>query len=208
MLHHRAEGTALRGFGESKYRSGIHRRQKSFPHSHKKPAGGKKQNDGQHHGHKTVTQAALQCLVVNMSHPILHALEGVIHSPVLLFLRRTQKSAAQHGRQSQRNKSGNKNRGNNRHGKFMQQSSEYAAQKQNGDKNGGQRKSHRKNRESDFLRAIHGRFHHAFAFFHVADNVFQHDDGVVHDEAHRKRQRHQRQVIQRIIQQVHHGERA
>ena len=46
------------------------------------------------------------------------------------------------------------------------------------------------------------------AHLHVAHDVLQHDDGVVHHETHRERQRHQRQIVQAVAQQVHHGERA
>ena len=46
------------------------------------------------------------------------------------------------------------------------------------------------------------------AFFDVADDVLDHDDGVIHDEARGNRQRHQRQVIQAVAGQIHHAERA
>ena len=52
------------------------------------------------------------------------------------------------------------------------------------------------------------RLHRAFAHLHVADDVFQHDDGVVHHEADRQRQRHQREVVQAVAQEVHDGEGA
>ena len=44
---------------------------------------------------------------------------------------------------------------------------------------------------------VERRLQRAFAHLHVADDVLQHDDGVVHHEADRQRQRHQRQVVQR-----------
>ena len=42
----------------------------------------------------------------------------------------------------------------------------------------------------------------------VADDVLQHDDGVVDDEADRQRQRQQRQVVQAVAEHVHDGEGA
>ena len=44
-------------------------------------------------------------------------------------------------------------------------------------------------------------------FLGVADDVFQHDDRVVDDEADRQRQRHQRNIVDGKAEQVHHGER-
>ena len=42
----------------------------------------------------------------------------------------------------------------------------------------------------------------------VAGDVFDHHDGIVHDETGGDRQRHQREVIHRVAQQIHHAERA
>ena len=47
-----------------------------------------------------------------------------------------------------------------------------------------------------------------FAHLHVADDVLEHDDGVVDHEADRQRQRHQRQVVEAVAERVHHRERA
>ena len=47
--------------------------------------------------------------------------------------------------------------------------------------------------------ACHARLPH----FHVADDVFEHDDGIVHDEGHGERERHEREVVQRVAEQRH-----
>ena len=46
------------------------------------------------------------------------------------------------------------------------------------------------------------------ALFDVADDVLDHHDGVVHHEAGGNGQRHQRQIVQAVAQQIHHAERA
>ena len=46
------------------------------------------------------------------------------------------------------------------------------------------------------------------AFFDIARDVLDHHDRVVDDEAGRDRQRHQRQIVQAVAEQVHHAERA
>ena len=66
-------------------------------------------------------------------------------------------------------------------------------------KNSRQRKRHRNDREPDFLRTLQRRFHRRLAHFHVAHDVFQHHDRVVHHESHRERQRHQRKVVDRVV---------
>ncbi len=118
------------------------------------------------------------------------------------------KPAAHHRRQRQRNKTGHQHRDDNGHGKFMQQASEQSAHEQNRDENRRERERHGNDREADFLRAFERGFHRRLAVFHVAHDVFEHDDGVVHDEADAQRQRHERKIVEAVTQQRHHGERA
>ena len=42
---------------------------------------------------------------------------------------------------------------------------------------------------------------------HPADGVFEEHDRVIHEEADRQRQRHQREVVEAVAQHVHHDER-
>ena len=46
------------------------------------------------------------------------------------------------------------------------------------------------------------------ALLQKAIDVLDHDDGVIHHEASRNRQRHQRKIIQAVVEQVHHGKGA
>ena len=46
------------------------------------------------------------------------------------------------------------------------------------------------------------------AGLHVPDDVLEHDDGIVHDEPDGQREGHEREVVNRVAQQVHGGERA
>ena len=57
-------------------------------------------------------------------------------------------------------------------------------------------------------RAVHRRLERLLAHLHVPDDVLQHDDRVVDDEADGERERHQREVVERVAAEVHHGERA
>ena len=90
----------------------------------------------------------------------------------------------------------------------MQQTSHDSAHEKYRQKHRRQRNRHGQNCESNFTRAAQRRFHHSFAHLHVPHDVFEHHDRVVHHEAHRKRQRHQRQIVDRVAQQIHNGEGA
>jgi hypothetical protein len=55
--------------------------------------------------------------------------------------------------------------------------------------------------------AVQRRLHRLLAHLHVPDDVLQHHDGIVDDEADAERQRHQREVVEAVVEQVHDGER-
>ena len=59
----------------------------------------------------------------------------------------------------------------------------------------------------DLGRAVERRLQRRLAHVQVADDVLQHHDRVVHDEADRQRQGQQRQVVERVAEQVHDPER-
>ena len=55
---------------------------------------------------------------------------------------------------------------------------------------------------------VEGRLEGRLPHLHVADDVFQHHDGVVHHEPHRQDQGHQGEVVQAVVQQIHDRESA
>jgi hypothetical protein len=57
--------------------------------------------------------------------------------------------------------------------------------------------------EADLARSLDGGLERRSAVLDVAVDVLHHDDGVVDHEADRDRQRHQRQVVEAEIEQVH-----
>ena len=82
------------------------------------------------------------------------------------------------------------------------------AHEQQRNQHGDQRNGQRDDGEADLPGALERRLQRRFAFFQVAIDVLDHDDGVVHHETGGDRQRHQSQVVQAVAQQVHHAERA
>ena len=62
--------------------------------------------------------------------------------------------------------------------------------KSSGIKHRDERHSQRDDSKSDLLRALKRRLHRFHSFFKVARDVFDHDDGIVDDEAGRDCERH------------------
>ena len=57
------------------------------------------------------------------------------------------------------------------------------------------------------LRSPQRRLHRRHALLEIARDVFDHHDRVVHHEARRNRQRHQRKIVDAVAEQIHHAER-
>ena len=146
--------------------------------------------------------------VVDLQHAPEEALEQIEQVAVLLLVLRLQEPAAQHRRQAQRDESRHQNRDADGHGKLAQQAPDDAAHEQHRQEHHRQRDRHRQDRKGDLARALQRGFVGAFAHLDVADDVFEHDDGVVDHEADRERQRHQRKIVDAVVEQIHHRERA
>ena len=114
-----------------------------------------------------------------------------------------QHARAQHRRQRQRDEAGQDDRDRDGHREFAEHAADHAAHQQHRDEHRDQREGDRDDGEADFARALERRLERPHAALDVADDVFQHDDGVVDDEADRKRQRQQRHVVDREIERVH-----
>ena len=119
-----------------------------------------------------------------------------------------QVAAAEHGTERDGNQPGNQHRGNNHHSKFVEKAAQNSRHEKDRNKDHGQRHRHRKNGKSDFLGALKRGLKRRLSHFDVPHDVFEHDDGVINHKTHRKRQGEQRQIVNRVVQQVHHRKRA
>jgi hypothetical protein len=119
-----------------------------------------------------------------------------------------QDARAQHRRQGERDDAGDEDGRGDDHAELGEHASHHAAHEQHGDEHRHQRDGHGDDGEADLARADQRRLEGVHALLDVAHDVLEHDDGVVDDEAHRQRQRQQRDVVDRIAEHVHHREGA
>ena len=93
-----------------------------------------------------------------------------------------------------------------RHGdrEFAEQPADDAAHQQQRNEHGDQRDADGHDGEADLARALERRLQGRQAFLDVPIDVLQHHDGVVDHEADRDGQRHQRQIVQAVVEHVHH----
>ena len=119
-----------------------------------------------------------------------------------------QEAGAHHRRQRQRHHGRHDHGDRHRHCEFTEQAPDDTAHEQHGYEHRDQRGADRHDGEADFGGAFDGGLHRPHTVLDVSENVFQHHDGVVDHEPDRDRQRHQRQVIQAVVHQIHHREGA
>src|SRR6185437_4585180 len=114
-----------------------------------------------------------------------------------------QELAAHRRRQGQGNDAGNRDRRRQRHREFTEETAEITAHEEQRNEGGYQRNGDRDDGEADLPRPLERGGDGRLTGLHVAHDVLDHDDGVVDDEADGDGQRHQRQVVERVVERVH-----
>ena len=121
---------------------------------------------------------------------------------------RSQKLGAHRRRGGEGHDHGNADRYGERHRELPKQPPHNAAHQQNRNENRDERGAHGDHRESYFARSAQRSLNGVDARFEITGDVLDHDNGVIHDEARRDGQRHQRQVVHAVAEKVHHAEGA
>ena len=114
-----------------------------------------------------------------------------------------------HGRgDRERNQQREQDGDRQRHGEFVEQQADDARHQQDGYEHRDQRQAHRNHGETDFGAAAQRGFDRIHAGFEMADDVLQHHHRVVDDETGGDGERHQRQIVDAVAEQVHGPEGA
>ena len=113
-----------------------------------------------------------------------------------------------HRRQDKRDHAGNENRARQSECEFAEQRAREPALERDRRVHRRERDRHRDSRPNQFSRANQRRVHPRQARAHVALDVFDDNDRVVHDQSDRKHNGEQRKQIQREAEHLHQKERA
>ena len=165
------------------------------------------QHKGQHGDRQhqlLMLQHPAQSALILRRHPLQRTLAKTIKPSMPPLVVRLQKLRAQHRRRRQRNHQRHHNRHRQRHRKLAKQPADNPTHQQNRNEHRNQRRAHRQHRKPDLLRSQHRRIVRRHSRFEMPADVLNHNNRVVHHETRRDRQRHQRQIIERIPQQIHH----
>ncbi len=209
QLDHALEGHVLRSLGEDEQLARILARQEALGRAREQDAGRHADREERHERGALVREHAAQRRGVQVAPGVEAALEGHVQAAVApVRVVRLEDAAAHHRREGERDEARDQHRDDDHHRELVQQPAEDAAHEEHRDEHRGERDGHRHDGERDLLRAVQRRLHHALAHLDVAADVLQHHDGVVHDEAHAQRQRHERDVVQAVAEHVHQREGA
>ena len=121
---------------------------------------------------------------------------------------RAQNEGAHHRRRRQRHQQRDHHGDGQREREFLEKATDQPAHQQQRQEHRHQRQADRDHGEADFRGAQQRRLQAGLAGFEVARDVFEHDNGVVDDEAGRDRQRHQREIVEAETKHIHGPEGA
>ncbi len=206
--HHALKGNALLRLGAGHQKAHVLGGQKTLGHDHAQPEGQAQQAQRAVQRGQAVAQHILQGAGIGRRQSVEHALQSAVYAFMagLVLLPGFQKIGAEHGRQRQRNHAGTENGRDDDHRELAEQTAHNAAHEQHGDEHGGQGNGHGNNGEADFRRAVIGRRERVLAHLLMTDDVFQHDNGVIHHKAHGQGQSHERKIVQAVAQHGHERE--
>ena len=148
-----------------------------------------------------------EAAVVAFDHPVEEALggavEGVLGVPGLAL----EEERGHDGAQAQRDEGRDDHRHGHRDGEFAEEAADDAAHQKERNEDRDEGKGDRYDGEPDLTRTLERRIERALPHLDVAEDVLEHDDGVVDDEADRDGERHEREVVDAVAEQVHGAER-
>ena len=90
----------------------------------------------------------------------------------------------------------------------MKQTPDQAAHEEQRNEDGNEREAHRDDGETDLPRAFERGLHRRIALLHEAKNVFDDHDRIIHDEADRDGHSHEREIVERVVAEIHHAKGA
>ena len=203
QLDHLIERDVLTRDRGAEDHAGVLLREKPLRDLDEQPAGGGDSRQEDQHGDKTVAQRDVEAALVAARHRVerafAHPVEPAMLGRVMLF----QEPRGHHRRQRQRDAGGDADGHGDGDGELAEQPTDDAAHQQQRDQNRNQRNRDRDDGETDLARALDRGGIGLHALFDMALDVLQHHDGVVHHEADRNRQRHQREIVERIADRPH-----
>ena len=206
LVHHGLDADVRRSLGRAREVACVLDGEEALrdPGEHQDAADECRERQGQHN--KPEAKNEIEGPAVGVGDAVEHVIDGAREQARLrMMVDRLQDAGAEHRRQRQRDEARDKNGAGDHDREFAEHAAHHAAHQQHWNEHGDQRQRDRQNGEADFLRALQRRIERLHAVLDVTHDVFEHDDGVVDDEANRQCDRQQRDIVDRIAKHIHEG---
>src|SRR5271165_6945217 len=204
-LHHLKRGV-LRSLNAAHDRSVVLLGEKALGHDDEQvdvQGNGEEQNA---QGERGVPQNHAQAFFIASQEPVQEFLAGAVHTAVPSRILKLQQPRAHHGGRGEGNQERDENGHRERDGKLPEQAADNPAHQQNRNKYGNKRQADGEHGKADFARAAQRGVQGTHSLLDVPGDVFNHYNRVVHHEAGGNGERHQRQIIEAVTEQVHRSE--
>ena len=149
-----------------------------------------------------------QAAVVGVQHSVEGAFGRPVEPPAALFRLAAQQMRAHHRRRRQRHQHRDRDRHRQRHREFAKQPADQPSHQEDRNEHRNQRCAHRDDREADLFCADERGGERRQTVGQVTVDVLDDDDRVVHHESGGDGQRHEREIVQAVSEEVHRAERA
>ncbi len=206
QLVHFGKGDRRLGFRDRGDQPGILRRQEPLGDDDikQKRRGERRCGQKQHQG--LMIERPDEALAIDFDDIVEPAREERRFDRLMIVRRRAQQAAAHHGGERQRYDGGRDDRDRQGHGEFAKHPADEAGHEQQGNEDRDERHGQGNHGEADFAGAVERGLQRVFAVLDMADDIFDHHDRVVNDEAGPDRQRHQGQIVEAEVAKIHDPE--
>ena len=208
LVGHGLEGDGGGGLGDALDDAGVLGGEEAFGDGDVEDGGEDEGGDGDQQGDGLVLEDEPKGAAVE-GDDAFEDVFGVVVEAALLFGRGVAEQAGRHhGGEGEGDEGGDEDGDGEGDGELAEEASGDVAHEEQGDEDGDEGDGEREDGESDLLGAFECGLHGAVALFDVARDVFDHDDGVVDDEAGRDGERHHGEVVEAVACEVHDAEGA
>ena len=204
---HRGEGGVLGGVGGGHHRARVLLGEEALGDDDQEVDVERQRGEGDEEGEDLVAEHPAQTAGVGGDHPLEEALGEVVEAPVLLLALGLEQAGAHHRRQGQGDDGRDGDGDAQGDGELAEEAPDDAPHEEDGDEHRQERDGDGDDGEADLLGPLERRVVGRLALLDEAGHVLGHHDGVVDDEARGDGERHQRQVVEAVAEQVHHAER-
>ena len=207
-LGHGGEGNRLRGLGDAQKHARVLDREEALGDGEVEQHRGSEGGHGHDQGAGLVLEHPGERPAVEGDDPLEDPLGGLVKAALFFGRGVLQQLGAHHRRERERHHGRHQDGDTEGDGELPEEAAHDIAHEEQRDEHRDQRDRQGQDGEADLLRPLQRRLEGRFTLLDVTHDVLDHHDGIVHHEARRDRQRHEREVVQAVAQQVHHPEGA